>query len=347
MAVRGRGASSNPANRFEKRGVVPDPEGADPDAPLPRTQILKDVSRTILTESLSPDLGPFLTLNPYRGCEHGCAYCYARPTHEYLGFSAGLDFETKILVKEDAPELLAKELSKPAWKPRTITMSGVTDAYQPLERRLELTRRCLRVMADFRNPVTIVTKNHLVTRDADLLGELAAAGAAAVILSITSLDAALARALEPRTSAPARRLAAVETLAKAGIPVGVNLQPVIPGLTDHEMPAILKAAASAGASFAGFALVRLPHGVKDLFETWLREHVPLKAEKVLHRIRGVRDGKLNDARFGSRMSGEGAYADQLAQLFSLARKKAGIAEEGPELSTASFRIPPGPQLTLF
>jgi DNA repair photolyase len=345
MAARGRGSPLNPPNRFEPRELVPDPD--EPQDPLPRTRTLRDRSKSIVATNESPDVGFEASLNPYRGCEHGCAYCYARPTHEYLGFSAGLDFETKILVKEDAPELLAKELSSPRWKPRVLAMSGVTDPYQPLERRRELTRRCLRVLADFRQPVLIVTKNHLVTRDLDLLSELAARRAAAVVLSVTTLDAALARALEPRTSTPARRLAAVEALAKAGVPAGVNVAPVIPGLTDHEIPAILKAAAAAGASFAGCALLRLPLAVKEIFEAWLREHAPGKAEKVLHRIRGVRSGRLNDPRFGSRMSGEGAYAEQVAALFELARKKTGLAKEPPELSTASFRLPPGPQLTLF
>jgi len=273
--------------------------------------------------------------------------CYARPYHEYLGFSSGLDFETKILVKEDAPELLREELSSPKWKPQVIAISGVTDAYQPAERNYRLTRRCLEVLRDFRNPVLVITKNHLVTRDADLLAELAALGAAGVVVSVTTLDPELARIMEPRTSTPARRLAAIETLTRAGVPTGVNVAPVIPGLTDSEIPAILNAAAKAGAAFAGHTVLRLPHGVRDLFSEWLADHYPGRREKVLHRIRGVRGGGLNDPRFGSRMSGEGAYAEQISALFELSRKKAGIPPGRRELSTAAFRLPPGPQLTLF
>ncbi len=342
--VRGRGTGSNPPNRFEKRSVELDP---DPDAPLPRTQFLKDTSRTVIAKNDSPDIGFERSINPYRGCEHGCVYCYARPYHEFLGYSAGLDFETKILVKEDAPELLREELSSPKWAPQVIAISGVTDAYQPAERRYGLTRRCLQVLAEFRNPTVLITKNHLVTRDVDLLTDLARHNAAAVVLSITTLDPALARILEPRTSTPARRLLAVETLAKAGVPVGVNVAPVIPGLTDAEIPAILKAAAKAGASFAGYSVVRLPHAVKELFTEWLEQHYPDRKSKVLNRIRGVRDGGLNDPKFGSRMSGEGVYAEQIGALFELSRKKATLPATRPKLSAAAFRLPPGPQLTLF
>jgi DNA repair photolyase len=320
--VRGRGSSSNPPNRFEKRALVPE----DPDAPLPRTQVLKDKARSIIATNDSPDVGFEASINAYRGCEHGCAYCYARHTHEFLGFSAGLDFETKILVKEEAPDLLRSELSSPKWKPKVLAMSGVTDCYQPLERSLKLTRRVLEVLLDFRNPVSIITKNHLVTRDVDLLRGLAAHRAVDVTLSITTLKTDLARRLEPRTSTPSRRLEAIETLAAAGIPVGVNLQPVIPGLTDSEMPAILKAAKKAGASYAGHALLRLPYGVKDIFARWLDEHAPERKDKVLNRIFEVRGGKLYDSRYGTRMSGEGGYAEQIAALFKLARRKAGIPE---------------------
>ncbi|MBI3858196.1 MAG: PA0069 family radical SAM protein [Planctomycetes bacterium] len=345
--VRGRRSGSNPPNRFHRRSVVPDPEAADPEEPLPRTQFIKDSARTIIARNDSPDVGFETSLNPYRGCEHGCAYCYARPFHEYLGFSPGIDFETKILVKEDAPKLLREELSSPKWTPQPIVMSGVTDCYQPVERKYRLTRGCLEVLAEFRNPVVIITKNHLVTRDLDLLADLAGRGAAAVVLSITTLDPELARKLEPRTSTPSRRLAAIEAPAAAGVPAGVNVAPIIPGLTDSEVPAILKAAAAAGARFAGHTVVRLPHAVKGLFEQWLADHFPARKEKVLHRIRGVRDGALNDARFGSRMSGEGVYAEQISALFELSRKKAKLPAEPPTLSTAAFRVPPGPQLTLF
>ena len=344
MGQERRGAGSNPAGRFEKIAYVPDPEADDP---LPRTQFLKDSARSIIATNDSPDVGFSASINPYRGCEHGCVYCYARPTHEFLGFSAGLDFESKILVKEDAPRLLRDELASPRWKPQVLALSGVTDPYQPVEARLQLTRRCLEVLAEFRNPVVIITKNHRVTRDVDLLGALAGHRAAAVVVSITTLDPALAAALEPRTSVPSRRLAAIEALARAGIPAGVNVAPVIPGLTDHEMPAILKAAREAGAQFAGHTVLRLPYGVKDLFRQWLEQHFPDRAKKVLHRVEEVRGGRLNDPRFGSRMTGEGVYAEQVAALFDHARRKAGLAESSPELSTNAFRIPPGPQLTLF
>jgi len=345
--VRGRGTGDNPPNRFENRSFEADPDAADPEAPLPRTQFLKDSSRTIIAKNDSPDVGFDRSINPYRGCEHGCVYCYARPYHEFLGYSAGLDFETKILVKEDAPELLREELASPKWVPQVIAVSGVTDAYQPAERNYGLTRRCLQVLAEYRNPVLIITKNHLVTRDADVLAEMAASRAAGVVLSITTLDPALARIMEPRTSTPARRLEAIETLARAGVPVGVNVAPIIPGLTDSEVPAILKAAAKAGARFAGHTVVRLPYAVKELFSQWLTDHYPDRKDKVLNRIQGVRGGKLNDPRFGSRMSGEGVYAEQIEALFQLARKKAGIPGGRAELSAASFRLPPGPQLTLF
>src|SRR5258706_14823093 len=261
----GRGGANNPPNRFEKIELERDADWDPEEDPLARTTFLKDHSSTVITYNNSPDVGFEASINPYRGCEHGCIYCYARPTHEYLGFSAGLDFETKIMVKQNAPGLLREELSSTRWTPKIIAMSGVTDCYQPVERRLKLTRGCLEVLAEFRNPVVIITKNHLVTRDLDLLAELARHRAAAVVLSITTLDSGLARIMEPRTSTPARRLAAIEALAAAGIPAGVNVAPIIPGLTDSEVPAILRAAARAGAGFAGHTLVRLPHAPKGLF----------------------------------------------------------------------------------
>jgi DNA repair photolyase len=345
-SIRGRGAADNPVNRFAKIRYEPDPDCPDDD-PAPQTVLLRDNSRSIIATNDSPDVGFGASINPYRGCENGCAYCYARPTHEYLGFSAGLDFETKILVKEDAPELLRKELSSPKWRPQVLGLSGVTDPYQPAERRLRLTRRCLEVLAEFRNPVGVVTKSRLVTHDIDLLGELARHGAAAVFVSVTSLDGDLARILEPRATQPAGRLAAIAELARAGIPTGVMVAPVIPGLTDHEIPAILDAAAQAGACRAGYTLLRLPHGVAGLFESWLERHFPHKKEKVLGRIRAMRDGKLNDPRFGSRMRGEGPLAEQIRALFLLGCRKAGIPRGGPSLSTAAFRRPGGTQRLLF
>lgn len=265
--------------------------------------------------------------------------CYARPNHEYLGFSAGLDFETKILVKEDAPELLRRELSSPRWKPQTIAFSGVTDAYQPVERKLRITRRCLEVMAEFRNPVGIITKSALVTRDKDILAEMARYDAAMVMISLTSLDRDLIAKLEPRAARPEQRLAAVRELAEAGIPVGVNVQPIIPGLTDHEIPAILEAAAKAGARFAGKGIVRLPLGVADIFEAWLEEHFPDRKEKVLNRLRDMRGGRLNDPNFVTRMRGKGAFAEQIYKLFEISKRRAGIPAGFPSLSTEHFRRP--------
>jgi DNA repair photolyase len=345
--IRGRGAAENPPNRFERSHHERDPEAVDDEEPAPTTVFLKDTARSILASNESPDVGFEASINPYRGCEHGCVYCYARPTHEYLGFSAGLDFETKILVKEDAPRLLRRALSAPRWVPKVIAMSGVTDAYQPAERRLRLTRRCLEVLAECRTPVAIITKNRLVTRDLDLLGELARHGAAAVFLSITTLDAGLARVLEPRTSPPALRLAAIEALAGAGVPAGVMVAPVIPGLTDHELPAIVAAAAGAGARFAGYTTLRLPLGVAGLFAQWLERHAPGRKQRVLGRIRALRGGPLNDSRFGARMQGQGPFADLIAGLFDATCRKAGLGGGGPHLSTAAFRRPTGGQMMLF
>ena len=338
---KGRGAAGNPPNRFERIEYV-----ADPDVPpgRPQTELLRDRSRSIIATNLSPDVGFDASINPYRGCAHGCAYCFARPTHEYLGFSAGLDFETRIVVKEDAPELLAAELAAPRWRAQPLALSGVTDPYQPIERRLRITRRCLQVLAEFRNPVIVITKNRLVARDADLLAALAAAGAAAVFLSIPTIDHRLSNALEPRTSTPARRLQAMETLAAAGVPVGVLTAPVIPGLTDHEIPAILHAAAQAGASFAGYVMLRLPLAVAPLFEDWLERHRPDRKGKVLSRIRQLRggparDGRLNDPRFGARMRGSGPFADLAATMFRRSCARAGIGDRAPALDSGAFRVP--------
>ena len=341
-----RGAASNPPNRFEGLAFERDADWDPEQDPLPRTVFLRDHTSRIITCNDSPDVGFENSINPYRGCEHGCAYCYARPTHEYLGFSAGLDFETKIMVKLDAPRLLREELSAPGWVPKVIALSGVTDPYQPVERRLKVTRGCLAVLAEFRNPVAVVTKNNLVTRDLDLLAELAHHRAAAVFLSVTTLDPELRKALEPRTSPPAARLAAIGALARAGVPVGVLVAPVIPGLTDHEIPAILAAAAEAGASFAAHAVLRLPYAVAPLFEEWLARHAPDKKDKVLNRIRALRGGKLNNSEFGRRMRGEGIFAEQISRLFQVARRKTGRLEQEPELSTAGFRRPGGAQLEL-
>ena len=361
-ARKGRGARTNPTGRFERARIEPDLDAladwlsgddpADPrdhterSTPTPPTQAIPDPSRTAITTNDSPDIPFDASLNPYRGCEQGCAYCYARPTHEYLGYSAGLDFETKILVKERAPELLRKELSAPRWKPRVVALSGVTDAYQPLERKLEITRRCVEVFAEFLNPIGIITKNALVARDLDLFRPLAEVNAVSVNLSITTLDARLQRALEPRASAPHERLRAVERLAEAGIPVGVMIAPIIPGLTDAETPALLQAAADAGARHAGHIVLRLPHGLRELFDDWLLTHRPMRREKVLHRLESLRGGKLNDPRFGTRLRGEGRFAEQISGLFELMKKRYGLDQPQPELSAASFRKPGGTQLDL-
>ncbi len=336
--VHGRGASWSPANRFEALHVeTADPDWPEEERPAVRTQFYRDFTKTIITRNDSPDVGFEFSINPYRGCEHGCIYCYARPTHEYLGFSAGLDFESKIMVKTDAPELLDAELSSSRWKPQVIVMSGVTDPYQPAERRLQITRRCLEVLARFRNPVAIITKNRLVARDIDLLGELASRDGAAVNISVTSLDPDLQRLLEPRTSPPPARLEAISQLHTAGIPVGVMVAPVIPGLTDHEVPAILAACADAGAQFAGYTVIRLPWAVAPLFEHWLEEHFPDRKEKVLGRIRHLRGGeKLNDSQWATRMRGQGIFADQIAALFEVGCRRAGIGSR-PKLSAAAFR----------
>jgi DNA repair photolyase len=348
--VRPRGSTTNPPNRFEALRYVPSAAEAHALAEAnPETRLLSDPSRTIVATNNSPDVGFDASVNPYRGCEHACTYCYARPTHEYLGFSAGLDFETRILVKERAPELLRQRLSAKSWKPQVVALSGVTDPYQPAERRLELTRRCLAVLAEFRNPVCVITKSFLVTRDADLLAELARWGAASVALSITSLDPELQRRMEPYAAPPGKRLAAIEKLAAAGVPVGVMVAPVVPGLTDHEAPKILEAAAAAGARFAGRVVLRLPHGVAELFDAWLALHYPERRGKVMSRIRAVRGGANYDSRWGVRQRGTGLWADEMAGLFDLARRRAGLATRGPELSAAHFRRPeePGAQLSLL
>ena len=336
-ATRGRGANINPANRFEALHYELE-DWCEPDeSKTVRTQFLRDDSQSIISYNNSPDVGFDASINPYRGCEHGCAYCYARPTHEYLGFSAGIDFESRILVKPNAAELLFTELGKRSWKPQHLALSGVTDAYQPIERKLQITRSCLQVLAEFRNPVGIITKNHLVTRDADHLGELARVNAAAVTLSITTLDPKLARILEPRASSPSQRLEAVAVLHQAGIPVGVNVAPIIPGINDHEIPTITATAAKAGAQFASYTIIRLPLTVAPVFVAWLENHFPERQEKVLGRIRSMRNGKLNNTDFGSRMRGEGPFAQQIDHMFQVSCRRADLNRTRTDLSTAAFR----------
>ncbi len=350
--LRGRGAGQDLPNRFERLYLELTPEEATAAPKARETEDFQDGSRTVLNRNRSPDVGFDWSLNPYRGCEHGCVYCYARPTHEYLGFSAGLDFESRIVVKAEAPRLLREELSRAGWQPVPLVMSGVTDPYQPPERKLHLTRRCLEVLAEVRHPVALITKSRMVTRDADLLATLAQLGAASVTLSITTLDRRLQRTLEPRASPPAHRLDAIRTLSDMGIPVGVNVAPVIPGLTEHEIPGILEAAAEAGARWAGYVVLRLPGAVRPLFKEWLESHVPDRAGKVESRLRSLRGGELYEAEFGTRMRGRGPFAAQIRDLFSVARSRAGLDDAPPSLQTRHFRRPTPPaadqrQLELF
>lgn len=348
MHARGRGADGNPPNCFEKFRIETDEDAwADDDPrPLP-TVFLRDDTRSVLAKNEAEDLSFDYGLNPYRGCEHGCAYCYARTYHEYLGFSAGLDFESKIVVKPDAPELLERELARGSYRPGVISLSGVTDCYQPVERKLELTRRCLEVLARFRNPVVLITKNTLVARDLDHLADLARHRAVAVYLSVTTLDSGLARVLEPRASSPRSRLETIRALAGAGVPAGVSAAPMIPGLNDSELPAILAAAAEHGASFAAYSLVRLPGAVTEVFSGWLERHRPLAKEKILGRIRASHGGRLNSSTPAGRMRGTGEAAAQWRALFHACCRKHGLYPRTPELNLAAFRrITPG-QAELF
>lgn len=345
--IKGRGTRQNQSSRFHEEKLIPDYSDAgwveEEDLPKVRTEFFTDRSKSILSQNKSPDIFFNYSINPYRGCEHGCSYCYARPTHEYLGMSAGLDFESKIFVKKEAAELLRKQLMSKSWKPEIIVISGNTDCYQPAERKFKITRSLLEVLNEFKNPVGLITKNQLICRDLDLLSEMAKENRVNVCLSITTLDADLARKLEPRTSTPQARLNAVENLSKAGIPVSVNMAPVIPGLTDHEIPSVLKAASEAGALAAGYTPLRLPHSVKDLFTEWLESHYPNRKMKVLRAIEDIRDGRLNDSDFGQRMKGTGQRAESMAKVFRLFQKKFGLDKEVPPLNTALFQRP-GDQL---
>lgn len=342
----GRGAGNNPAGRFEAINYEPD-LCDEAEKIAPRTRFFQDATRSIIAWNKSPDIPFDAGVNPYRGCEHGCIYCYARPSHEYLGLSAGLDFETKIFVKKAAPALLRKALMSPNWKPQPIALSGITDPYQPAEKRFRLTRQCLEVLADFRNPVGVITKNHLITRDIDVLQKLADVDAVKVAISVTTLNARLASRMEPRTSSPGRRLAAIRKLSDAGIPVGVMTAPIIPGLNDHEIPRIIEKATEAGAQFAGYVMLRLPHGVKSLFANWLERYYPDRKEKVLNRIRDTREGALNNSNFHERMRGNGLFAAHVRDIFHLSVRKAGIDKKTAGLSTAAFRRPGAEQLCLF
>ncbi len=343
LTILGRGAAIDVPNRFEPVVLdAADSQIDEDELSQPRrvaTQFFTEHARTAISYNDSPDI-PFETsINPYRGCEHGCAYCYARPFHEYLGMSAGVEFETKIFCKVGLADILRAELAAKRYAPRTITFSGVTDAYQPVERKLRITRGCLEVLAECRHPVGIITKNHLVTRDVDLLSHLAKFGAARVDISVTSLDPEVARKMEPRAASPARRLAAIEACAKAGVPVGVMVGPVVPGLTDHELPGILRAAAAAGAKWAHCISLRLPGAVAPVFIDWVQREYPDRAEKILGRQRDIKGGKLNVSEFGERFRGTGPFYENLRQVIRMERHRLGIEGHGPKLTANSFRAP--------
>jgi DNA repair photolyase len=343
---RGRGVAGNPGNRFDGREHRAHDDLDPAQDPDPRTVFLDDDTQEILSRNDSDDVVFRVGVNPYRGCEHGCSYCYARTYHEYLGLSAGLDFESRILVKRRAPELLERALSRPSWHPQTIGMSGATDCYQPVERRLRLTRGCVAVLARLRNPLALITKNALVARDADLFATLAVHQAVSVTISLTTLRPDLSQSMEPRASVPEARLSAMRALTQAGVPVGVLVAPLVPGLTDHELPAILAAAAAAGARHAGYQVLRLPGAVEGLFTAWLRHHHPTHADKVLKRIRSLHGGSC-DAPPGRRNAGGGVWATEIHHVFELARRKAGLSRDWPTLSTAAFLPPHGRQTTIF
>lgn len=346
---KGRASISNATGRFEKQSGHAEDDGwggLDADLPPLATEVIVDSSKSVITYNDSPDIPFDRSINPYRGCEHGCIYCFARPTHAYLGYSPGLDFESRILIKPDAARLLREELGKRNYRCAPLALGTNTDPYQPLERQQRIMRGILQVLAESRHPVSIVTKSALIERDVDILAELATQGLVSVGISITTLDKSLARTLEPRGAAPHRRLEALTRLREAGVPVGVMVAPVIPVLTDCELETIVKAAYAAGASSAEYILLRLPLEVADLFQEWLRQHYPLKAEHVMNRVRDARGGKVYDAAFHQRLRGDGSYADLIAQRFRLIRKKLGLDRVMPDLRTDLFRKPaPGGQMS--
>ena len=349
--TRGRGARSNDSSRYdsEKRSAFDDGWDIPEDVPRLRTEIIQDSTRRIITRNTSPDISFNQSINPYRGCEHGCIYCFARPTHAYLGLSPGLDFESKLFVKPDAPRLLAEELRHPSYVPQVIAMGTNTDPYQPVERELKVMRSVLAVLWEFRHPVSIVTKSALIIRDLDILGPMAGEKLTKVFVSITTLDRRLARTMEPRAATPDKRLHALRELARAGVPCGVMTAPMIPALNDAEMEDILAAAASAGATEAGYTLLRLPLEIKDLFREWLESELPDRAKHVMSLIRSMRGGKDYDAEWGKRMTGTGPYAELIAQRFRLAVSRLGLNQQRAQLDCTRFRKPPraGDQLGLF
>ena len=349
------GSNLDPPNRFKRVHSVEDLEQVEHDEEfmLGRKnrpiEYFDDASKSVVSENNSPDLPFRFSLNPYRGCIHSCSYCYARPSHEYLGFNAGLDFETKIVVKKNAASLFRDFLAKPSWKPESIMFSGVTDCYQPAEREFKLTRQCLQIALECRQPVSITTKNALILRDLDVLEALAADNLVHVAVSITTLDPALARDMEPRTSIPNARLRAIEGLTKAGVPVGVMMAPIIPGLNDSEIPQVLEAARIAGAQKANYVLLRLPLSVEPVFQEWLERTRPLKKDLVLGRVRQTREGKLNNSEFGERMVGTGEIADQISKMFTLFRSKFGMDKKLPPHNCELFEppMPSSGQMRLF
>lgn len=349
--IKGRAALSNPANRFHQyhHDAFDDGWGTQTeDLQVPATELLPDASRSLIVYNQSPDVPFDRSINPYRGCEHGCVYCFARPTHAYLDCSPGLDFETKIFYKTNASKLLARELGNPRYRCQPIALGVNTDAYQPAERKLKISRGLLETLLAYRHPVGIVTKSALVERDLDLLAEMASRKLVHVMISVTSLDKSLARTLEPRAAAPRRRLEIISRLSARGIPVGVLVAPVIPVLNDAEIESILAAVREAGALTAGYVMLRLPHEVKDLFRSWLQCYVPLKADHVMKRIRDIRGGRENDSQFGRRMRGTGVYAQLIQQRFATALAR--LSFEGmPAFDCSQFRVPrpSAPQLELF
>ena len=345
-AIKGRGAADNPAGRFER--IERRREEDEHPEPHPQTVITLRQARSIISRNDSPDLPFSQSINPYQGCEHGCVYCYARPTHSYLGLSPGLDFETRIFAKENAAALLREELSGPDYHPELISLGANTDPYQPAERRQRITRGILEVLWEFRHPVGIVTKGSLIERDLDLLEAMAREELVQVFISIGTLDGEIARTLEPRAAAPFRRVETVRRLAARGVPVGVFVAPIVPFLNDKDMETVLEAVAAAGARWASFTVLRLPWEVKDLFKGWLERHHPLKAAHIMARIRDLRGGRENDPEFGSRMKGEGQFADLLQARFEVACRRLGLnAEKGYRADAARFRRPPPAQGSLF
>ncbi len=344
-AFRGRAAGFNPPNRFEKTRRDPFFDGWQaPDQQMHHdvavpTTVTVESARTVIARNQSPDLGFDRSINPYRGCEHGCIYCFARPTHAWLGLSAGLDFETRLFAKPDAAALLRRELSLPSYACRPVAMGTNTDPYQPIERERRITRDILGVLSDCDHPLVIVTKSSLIERDIDILAPMAARGLCAVGISVTSLDPGLARTMEPRACTPARRLRTIRSLSEAGIPVRIMVAPIVPGITDHELETILESGRDAGASLASYVLLRLPGEVRDLFVDWLETHFPARRRKVLNAIRSLRDGKLNDAQWGERMVGKGPFGKAIDMRFVMATRRLGLKREGKALRADLFGNP--------